>query len=93
MTTVYWKPIFSGVFTNFESFVPKSYNVKISCSPCYTEHLTFAQTLKVQNLSKTNLSKLYLYELGMKLSKFLKTPLKSGLQQTEVANYFDVKKR
>ena len=59
MTSVYRKPTFSGLFTNFESFTPKSYKCPVitqsnfahksatCCLRYYTGHSNFAQILNV----------------------------------------------
>ena len=46
MTSVYRKPTFSGVFTNFGSFIPKSYKYNLLLL-YYTGHSKFAQILNV----------------------------------------------
>ena len=39
--SVYYKPTFSGVFTNFESFIPNSYNCALILH-CYIELSNYA---------------------------------------------------
>ena len=43
-TSIFRKPIFSGVHTNFDSFLPTEYK-KVWCTRCYTEHVTFVPAI------------------------------------------------
>ena len=54
MTSVYRKPTFSGVFTNFESFIPKSYKYNLLFTLLHRD-LNFAQILNVFIRKLTNL--------------------------------------
>ena len=42
--SIFRKPAFSGVYTNFNSFLPTEYK-KGWCTRCYTEHVTFVPAI------------------------------------------------
>ena len=50
--SIFRKPIFSGVYTNFKT-VSYQQNIKeVSCEHCYTEHITFVPAIYIQLFMK-----------------------------------------